>query len=524
MNTRSALAGLSALAVTSGLLLGSPASADPSPSSASGASWLQADLDKNGLFQYSFGGADAGLNIDAGFALLEAGDTESAAAQRVRLAPETDGYIAGDAFGDEGSTYANAVAKLLAFVVASGGDPTSYDGKNLVTRLEAQVGDGADGTTLGEIFDTSEFGNNTNILGQAFAAQGLSAVDSPAAAAVTDHLLAQQCADGHFPLAFRTTASDSCNGDANPDIAALVVVALRDQVEDPAVAGAIRKAAAFISSRQAADGSVGGTPPTDAPNANTTGLSAWALGEACVLDDAYRAAAWTRALQVDDQPAAPLADEGAIAYDPATLTRDEADGIQDNERDQYRRATAQATNGLAYDASAAPTLTVTGPGSDYVKGGSKVTLRVSGIAAGDAPCLTTPTGAVLLSDDAATASATVTVPKATGPVRFGATTGPGLRTTTVKVLGAKAIPVSTAKQVRRGRYLRVELRGLAAREDVRVFFAGTQVTKRVAGTNGRLVVRFKVRKGIALGAKRVRVVGEFGDRVGSKSVRVLRAR
>lgn len=523
-----ALAGLATVAVTAGLLVGAPASADPSPSSAAGASWLRADLETSGLFQYSFGGTDGGLNIDAGFALLEAGDAEGAAAQRERLAPETDGYITGDAFGDAGSTYANAVAKLLAFVVASGGDPTAYDGKDLVARLEAQVGDGTTGTVAGQIFDTSQYGDNTNVLGQAFAARALRAVDSPDADAVTEHLLAQQCADGHFPLGFRTSAKDTCTTDAaNADVAALVVVNLRDQSEDPAVAAAVRKAAAFIASKQAADGSVGGAPPTDAANANTTGLAAWALGEACVLDRAYRAAAWTRALQVDgDQAGTPLADEvGAIAYDAAALQRDSVDGIQAEERDQYRRATAQAANALAYDRAATPTVGLTGPGTGgFLHAGSRVTLRVTGIDPGDAACLVTPGGPVLLDDASPTASTTVTLPRTTGTARYTATTGPGVRTVAIKVLAGKRLPITTRSQVRRGQVLRVQLKGLAAGESFRVLLGGKRIVAGKAGSTGRRVVRVPVTRAAGLGVKRVRVVGEFGDRVGQTTVRVLPAR
>src|SRR5689334_2528074 len=48
-------------------------------------------------------------------------------------------YITGEEFGDTGSTYAGAVAKTAVFAKAAGGNPTSFGGVNLITRLEAQV-------------------------------------------------------------------------------------------------------------------------------------------------------------------------------------------------------------------------------------------------------------------------------------------------------------------------------------------------------------------------------------------------
>lgn len=523
MNHRSTrlTAGIATLAITASVLTGAPASADPSPSSAAGAAWLRADLDAGGLFQYSFGGVDGGLNIDAGIALVEAGDQEGAAAQRERLAPETDGYITGEAFGDEGSTYANAVAKLLSFVVASGGDPTSYDGKNLVTRLEAQVGDGTEGTVAGELFDTSIYGNNTNTIGQAFAADGLHEAGSDKSEAVTSHLLAQQCADGHFPLSFRTAAEDTCLEDGSVDVTALVLVGLRGQADDPAVETVLRRGAAYIAGAQAADGSVGGAPPTTAPNANTTGLAAWALGESCALGNAYRAAAWTRALQVDeDQAGTELAGEvGAIAYDGATLTRDEADGIAASERDQYRRATAQAANGLAYDAAAVPTVRIAGP-TDFVRAGSRFTLRVTGIGAGDAPCLVTAGGGrVLLGDDVATSDTALTAPGRTGAFTYSATTGPGLSRATVKVLAAKTLGLRVRSRVARGGTQRAIVTGLASGEKVTVRSGGAIVSAR-ADSRGTVNVTFRV--STIPGVKTVSVVGQFADRKASTRFTVVR--
>ena len=515
------VAGLATIAVAASIT--SPAVADPSPSSAAGAGWLATDLE-DGLFEYSsFPAVDFGLNLDAGFALVQAGDETGAADLRDVLEPETDGYITGESFGDAGSTYANAVAKLLAFVEASGGDPTDFDGKDLVARLEAQVGDGSGDTPDGALFDTSIYGNNTNTLGQSFAAQGLAEVGSAKAGAVTSYLLAQQCDDGHFPLGFRSDGDDTCDGSGSVDVTSLIVVALRQQGEVPAVATALADAAAYIAANQADDGSFGGAPPTTAANANTTGLAAWALGETCDLEAAYAAADWTRTLQVgDDQAGTELAEEtGAIAYDQTVLDRDEADGIADGERDQYRRSTSQATNGLAYDASAEPTIRLSKPKKKFWQGGSTIELTVKGIDRGDAPCLITPGGSILLDDSQAKATTEVTLPRRTSTVTYTATTGPGLRSKTAKVLGAKKFPGKLkAKKIPVTKKQRITVRGLAKGESVAVRYQGRAIERGVANKKGTFSAAFDVVR--MKGKQRVQVFGEFGNRNVTKKFRVTR--
>ena len=56
-----------------------------------------------------------------------------------------------------------------------------------------------------------------------------------------------------------------------------------------------------------------------------------------------------RDLQVPPSAGAPLDEEvGAIAYNRAAYTAGTSGGIDDTERDQWRRTTAQAAPGLRY--------------------------------------------------------------------------------------------------------------------------------------------------------------------------------
>ena len=316
---RALIAGV-ASAVGLGGLLASPAqAADPAPES-DAASWLAAQLDQ-GLFTYTgFDSVDHGVNIDAGFALVHAGRDARAAQLRDDLEPTVDTYFTGDSFGDAGSTYANALGKTLSFVAATDGDVTDYDGVDLVTRLEGQV-DGA-GATEGRIRDTSDFGDNANVLGQAFAADGLAAAGSDQADEVTGFLLQQQCAEGFFRLYFSDAgdADQSCDGavdapEASTDVTALVMLQLLGSTDEPGVSQALDAGAAWLVSQQRANGSFAGAPPTDVPNANSTGLPGWALGELGRDRAAARAAVWVRQHQLAVQPPCrpyAAADRGAV--------------------------------------------------------------------------------------------------------------------------------------------------------------------------------------------------------------------
>lgn len=514
MKKHLALGTAAALAVV-GFLPSAPAQADPSPSSASGAAWVADELDEYGLFEYpSFAAVDHGVNIDAGTALLWGGDAAGAAAVRDELEPIIGDYVTGEAFGDTGSTYANPLAKTLAFVVRTGGDTEDFGGFDLVPRLEAQVDES------GRLFDTSTFGDNGNMIGQAFAAQGLHEADGAKADLVLDYLLGQQCADGHFALSFPTTASPNpCAGVAGVDVTALVAIALRSQADQAAVRTAITKAAAWVGDQQNADGSIPGAPPTTDPNANTTGLGAWLLGTACDLGPANRAAAWVRKLQVTSaQAGTELENEvGAIAYDQAAFDAGETDGIGTTtaERDQWRRGTVQAAVGLGWHGSLAPSVTLSGP-TGFQRAGARATFTIGGLTATDQlPCFSGPSGNQMLTGD----TVTTTLPATTRTTRYGATTGPGLSTVAVTTLAAKRLAPSVRATIRRNTNQLVQVSGLVSGESVRVLDGTRVVATGKANAAGKFARYYKV---AGVGTHRVTVTGHFGNRTGSTTYRVVR--
>lgn len=340
-----ALSGAVLTAPSAGAAQAAPSAGDPAPANA-GAGWLAGQL-TNGLMHYDqFGGYDDyGLSIDAGTALAAVGGQDPAV-QSIK-----DGLTAhvGDYIGTAGESYSGATAKLLTFVQLVKADQQSFGGVDLVTRLEGRVAAAAPIT--GRIEDASAYGDYANVLGQAFAADALTAAGSAKATAVTAYLLDQQCAAGYFRTDFtadKAAAVQSCDGDSSPasvDTTAVAVLELTNQASNPAVASAITKARTWLAGQQHADGAWGSDPSITTENTNSTGLAARALGDGPA---SQRAAQWILARQATANDGRLASDAGAVAYDDAALTTGRTDGITDATRDQFRRASAQAVPALVF--------------------------------------------------------------------------------------------------------------------------------------------------------------------------------
>lgn len=317
------------------------------------ADWLTAQL-SDGLVrneQYDFD--DHGLSIDVALALRAQGGRE-AVVQEVAGALEgaVEEYTTG---GTEG-LYSGAVAKLASFAVQVGDDPTSFGGTDLVERLEGLVSTRP--ASAGRLQDSAPGTDVANTIGQAFGAHALDAAGSPAAAPATAYLLDQQCAGGWFRLLLTedpTARDQSCDaGDPegrsapDTDATALVVLALLE-VDDPSaeITEALQRAQAWLVEQQAADGSLVAEPgaPDPVPSSNSTGLAGWVLGRLGACDEAAAAAQWLAAVQVPEGERA----AGAVAYSLEAFESLPASGrIVVPERDQWRRATAQAAPALEH--------------------------------------------------------------------------------------------------------------------------------------------------------------------------------
>lgn len=335
---------LSALVATA-----TPAEAAPTDRSSA---WLATQLTGGRLVhneQFDFD--DYGLSIDVGLALNEI-DAKGGDVRKIRnaIARNVASYTTGVDFGSS-DVYAGAVAKAAAFAQVTGAKAKDFGGVNLIARLGRLVA--KDRPIAGRLQDRSAT-DYANTIGQSFAVQALSVQGSARAKDATKFLLKQQCRSGYFRLGFtadKTAKDQTCDGGRRattsaPDTDA-TAIALLSLLEVPkptkAVDQAVVDAVRWLTRAQAGNGSFGGGPSTEKPNANSTGLAAWALGSAGACDKAHRAATWLTKLSVTGV----RGEKGAIAYDKAALAG-AADGIGVEERDQFIRATAQAAPALVF--------------------------------------------------------------------------------------------------------------------------------------------------------------------------------
>ncbi|MEU4565300.1 prenyltransferase/squalene oxidase repeat-containing protein [Micromonospora sp. NPDC023956] len=348
---------LVALAATApGLGLAAPSStADPAAARA-GASWL-ADEFTDGALPGPFGGQDWGLTVDGLLALTAADVAEpTRRAATDQVAAHVRSYNSYDDYGIEGFTDGGATAKLLYAATAAGADPTDFGGWDLRAETLALVAGADSGDQRGRITSRTNEASGpdaSNTFDQAFTVLGLArSGDLPQDP--VDFLLRQQCAAGGFRLYPDAGDKPTCDTQAAPtldvDSTAMAVQALLTAAEEGATgaADAARRGADWLLTQQHADGSFGGSGPTTGTNANSTGLAGQALAAAGRDTAADRAAVALVALQLTTATGgAAAADAGAIAYNAESLAAARGAGLGENDRDQWRRSTAQALLGLA---------------------------------------------------------------------------------------------------------------------------------------------------------------------------------
>ncbi|HXH79785.1 hypothetical protein [Nocardioides sp.] len=399
-----ALVAASALSITTLGVLSSPAEAHPAGDRAvnAGASWLKGQLTNGLVHNDQFGGFDDyGLSADFAFALKAVGKNADAATIVNAIEPKSESWVSGADFGSPSRVYAGSLAKLVSVAQAAGEDARAFNSVNQVARLEGRVASA--GHITGRLEDagvdsTDPFDADfVNVIGQSFAARALTTAGSPRAVDATTFLLEQQCPEGFFREQLnpdKTSPEQGCVSGAagsgpSVDTTALTVINLLDTPGVSATTRGLAGAAAeWLKTQQAADGSfsAGGT---EGYNANSTGLAGWALDLAGKNAAATKAAAWLRGVQVADlAPCATrlAAENGAIAYKPSILSATRTAGsITAGQRDQFRRATAQALPTLASVPAGTGTLALSAPATAVEK--SKVTVTVSGLGAGEPGCV-----------------------------------------------------------------------------------------------------------------------------------------
>jgi hypothetical protein len=324
-----------------GSALAAPAAKSPRAKTA--AAWLDSQVSRGRIHNGQFDFDDWGLTIDTAFALTAAGGHGKT---RRHMTTAIRRHYLKDYATFSGDKLAGPMAKSLVAAEVLGKNPRKFGGHNVRRQVLSLVAPGSAGFEAGRVRDTgtSDF---SNTFAQAYATIGL-ARSGKVPQRVVDYLLKQQCADGYFRLT--EVAGQSCDargGAPDADATALAVQGLLAATKDGAsiAPNAVRRAANWLADAQRKNGSWSGGTSTRGPNTNSTGLAAQALKAARGhRAEVRKAAAYVMRLQLTRKRAhGPAAkDIGAIAYNREALKNALDNGIQKVERDQFRRATAQA--------------------------------------------------------------------------------------------------------------------------------------------------------------------------------------
>ncbi|HEY1135193.1 MAG TPA: prenyltransferase/squalene oxidase repeat-containing protein [Nocardioides sp.] len=502
------------------------------------AQWLRVQLaEGDGVLTDPTYGPNTSATVDAGRSFWFAGDDETVAEIVESVAPLADSYTGDNGFGTLVS--AGGSAKLATLVQYAAGDPTSYGGVDLISRLEGQVT--TEGDAIGRIFDTfdpeNEFaGDYANGFGQAFAVEALHAANSDLTNVATEFLLDQQCADGGFRLYFSDPAAadqtcDGAAGEGSTDVTALAILALLDQATDEDNVTAILDAVDFLVTTQGEDGSWGDGGQLG-PNANSTGLAALALGIVGAQDgnpadidgEPEAGAAWLRAHQVNEVATCTTAlagEQGALAYDDAALTAGRVDGITEDATYQWQFANAQALPALQWSLAAEGGVGMRADSGRQRSGGT-MSVLVAGLAPGETGCLVGGQQPVSVTGDLdGQTVATVRVPVGTNlrNLYLGTSTRSSIKISYWS-LAATRFGLTSTPSVRQNGLVAVRVSGLAPGEPFTLSYHGRVRGTGKADANGR--ASFAFRGGNSLGRWEFAIVGQYSDRFVTSTFTVTR--
>ncbi|HEY1914759.1 MAG TPA: hypothetical protein VGH27_04210 [Streptosporangiaceae bacterium] len=289
---------LTAAAATTLTLTAAPASAATTTNPGRVASgWLARQMTNRNHFTVTYDGVtypDQGLTIDAIFAFASTKTADNYASRALTWLARP--YIMSNYIGNgTTSAYAGATANLMLAVEVRGGNPASFGGVNLETRLAGLL------TASGRYSDVSKYGDNSNALSQSLAIIGTSRLGGAPASAVS-FLAGSECANGGFPIYF---AQSTCVSD--PDATGMAVQALLAAGDSAAADRGLN----WLGRVQQANGGFATTPKGN-PNTNSTGLAGEALAAGNWSAQAAVAKSWLLSMQVGCTGKAFA--QGALAY------------------------------------------------------------------------------------------------------------------------------------------------------------------------------------------------------------------
>jgi hypothetical protein len=338
--------------------------------------------------------------------------------------------------------------------------------------------------------------------------RALDAADSDELAKATDSLIDTfECPTGGWGY----LSGGVCFAD--PDDTADMLFALLPQKGTSAkIDDAIARGVAWLKSVQKADGGF----ENYNVNASSTGLAAHALLMAGATAEGQRAAVWLRRHQVAGTACDVLlkTEGGAVGGTDDIITDGRNFGI-DPAAAGYDWYLATAQSIVALQAAPASTTALAVP-TKFVHVASSASLQVSGLAAGENGCVTVA-GASTRVQGGATMTAPFLVPAGVASYPVTVTTLGRTTTATVQALDAKKLKVKVAAKLKAKKKATIKVKGLAAGESVTVKIGKKKATG-TANANGVAKVKVKVTK---RGKAKVKVVGQFPDRKGKATTRVV---
>lgn len=490
-----------------------------------------------------------------------------------------DGLVPGMGFED--IITGGATAKVLVAALASKRNPRSFGGSDMVretlgTIVKTDVDfSGYIAGSQGRVNDYSknpEFkdyvSNNANMFGQSLAVIGLAgsgvsfASNAPAGMAVKS-LVSQQCAEGYFRIFYSTApytdaenptvirktetcdegktneAGDQSAPDGDTTGFALSAMLAAKKAGATGLDVPIAKTVAWLVAHQDGNGGWGGGVSTEAPNTNSTGLIVQALAEAGgaaqAVDNGVAFLKNSQATGAADSGNALANEIGAIAYKPSDYESARTAGIVG--RDTWIRASAQASLGLSQTSfsalvgagpSAPPAATFALSASARpVAVGTHTSVKAAGLAPNEAYRITL-SGTQLRAghaDAKGKISTTIKVPAAFGthksrPLRVIGSASNRAGARTLATAARKKLSVSATSKVKRGKAVKVTVKGLLPGERVSVKVTGRKVKRGYASARGVYTYRFKASS--SKGSKRVIVQGVAKTRKGTDTFKVVK--
>lgn len=296
--------GLSLVSASPALAARSDRAVTTSTPALNAANWLASQVTPGGYIESSWtpGTADVSTTAQAVLALAAAG---VGSAQLTAMEDYLEANVA-TAVQSGGVDSPQRIGLLILGAVATGRNPMSFGGENLITRLSATLQPSGLYGSAPATYDGA--------FRQGIALLALSAANVSAPSQAVDWLVDQQCADGGWQ-AFRADTSVPCGpidpaAFSGPDTnsTAMATVALTDLGVTPTV----DPAPWFESTRTSGGGWTIYSTASGVTDANSTGLVLQALLALNGTQDA-RGTAALLALQI---PCTSAEDQGGIAYQP----------------------------------------------------------------------------------------------------------------------------------------------------------------------------------------------------------------